>query len=73
MRLEGLVGREGGHDGCGGRERVACYQHVLVGGAGAFGGYDVEVVGGCYFVDYADEAFVPMGFVVVGCVCLFWI
>ena len=73
MRLEGLVGRAGGYDGCGGREGVACYKHVLIGGAAAFGGYDVEVVGGRYFVDYADETLVPAGFVVVPRTCLFWI
>ena len=66
-----------GDGGGGGRERVACYEDVLVGSAAAFGGYYVGVVRWCYFVDYADETFVPVGFVVVfwGCgrVCFFWI
>ena len=44
---------------------MAFYEDVLVGGAPAFGGYYVGVVGGCYFVDYADQALVPTGFVVV--------
>ena len=62
-----------GHGGGGGGEGVAFYEDILVGGAAAFGGYYVRVVGGCYFVDYADETFVPAGFVVVWCLCFFWI
>lgn len=38
----------------------------MVGCAAAFGGDDVGVVGFCDFVDDADEAFRPAGFVVFG-------
>ncbi len=72
MRFEGFGGGKGGHDGGGGGEGVACYEDVLVGGAAAFGGYYVGEVGGCYFVDYADETFVPAGFVVGWWVCGGW-
>lgn len=61
------VGFEGwglgmGGDGCGGGvEGVAGDEDVVVGGAAAFGGDDVGVVGGCDFVDDADHVFVPVG------------
>lgn len=54
-------------DGAGrGGKRVACYEHVVVGGAAAFGGDYMRVVVGRYFVDDADEAFGPVGIGVVG-------
>lgn len=65
MRFEGWGGGVGGHGGAGGRQLVAGYEHVLIRCTNAFGCYYVREVREGYFVDYADETFVPAGFVVV--------
>ena len=57
------MGRDGGDAR---RELVAGDEDIMVGSTAAFGGYDVGVVRFCDFVDAADKAFGPAGFMVFG-------